>query len=603
MMQLLCNGVRLDLYEDAGLQFTHDNPLFAFDKMKCERTTEFALPCTPTNDQVLGLARIAAYKGEGMRRKFDAQLIAGSVVKDGYLYVSSCTKSEYKAVFVTGELIGLQAIKDAGAINTSLRFGANINFGERVYDANEANIPSVAQVRYYQPYTDVHCVPSFSVKTIVETFCAQLGVNINTSNLTDYENVRVVNTGKLSLEEINVPFSLVQENSVPYLAQFLGICETTQNRAALWRATAVDDGGIVWDTDHATLYHESVFSMWKIPYDVTLKFPSDFPSDYYLTQGDLCANPSVARYQDLQFLGGYGFFGHNATDFGTPLAGRSVVIPANTSFMFITKEGYRNAKPSAVGEVGIIGYDAAAISNYELMVAISVDHEWVFGEFVPYNCFLPDCDLVQLLKTIAAINGKVIGYNSTGIVFEDVDLNNMVLLEKDKLTSISQMSRSFNDYMRRNIIEFTSSKEMSVAQMKTAVYTIDNDILEEEQVLQTIPFSEAWMTPEYYTDANGNQIMLEAAVIESEEEYGVDGFSIMRCSEHLDAMLRVDLPLNEGIKRLCEQSTEIEVTLYMTMAEYNAITDNTKLLIRNLEWLWTSRSWQNGEAKFKLAKC
>ena len=51
-MQLLCNGVFVDLYENTKIQFTHYNPLFAFDSLKCERTTQFKLPTTKKNDSL-----------------------------------------------------------------------------------------------------------------------------------------------------------------------------------------------------------------------------------------------------------------------------------------------------------------------------------------------------------------------------------------------------------------------------------------------------------------------------------------------------------------------------------------------------------------------
>lgn len=116
-MLLLCNNISLDLYADANLQFKHSNPLFAFDKLECERTTQFKLPATPANDRAFALARIPAYAGTGMMRKFSAQLQAGTIVKDGYLYVSEFDGKDYTAVFVTGELLGLQAVKNAGKLS------------------------------------------------------------------------------------------------------------------------------------------------------------------------------------------------------------------------------------------------------------------------------------------------------------------------------------------------------------------------------------------------------------------------------------------------------------------------------------------------------
>ena len=128
-MLLLCNNIRLDLYENTNLQFKHTNPLFAFDKLECERTTQFKLPTTPANDRAFALARVPAYAGAGMRRKFAAQLQEGTIMKDGYLCVSEYDGKDYTAIFVTGELLSLQAVKNAGKIsefydnNTIAKYG------------------------------------------------------------------------------------------------------------------------------------------------------------------------------------------------------------------------------------------------------------------------------------------------------------------------------------------------------------------------------------------------------------------------------------------------------------------------------------------------
>lgn len=128
-MLLLCNNIKLDLYDDTGLQFKHTNPLFAFDKLECERTTQFKLPTTPANDRAFALARIPAYAGTGMRRKFSAQLQAGTIVKDGYLYVSEFDGKDYIAIFVTGELVSLQTIKNAGVMGNYYTNPATATYG------------------------------------------------------------------------------------------------------------------------------------------------------------------------------------------------------------------------------------------------------------------------------------------------------------------------------------------------------------------------------------------------------------------------------------------------------------------------------------------
>lgn len=101
-MQLVCNGITLDLYEGTGLQLKKTNPAFAFDAMSAERTTNFKLPATPTNDRVFECAKLPAYEGAGMRKKFDATLIDGLVVMNGFLYVASFDGKDYNAIFVGG---------------------------------------------------------------------------------------------------------------------------------------------------------------------------------------------------------------------------------------------------------------------------------------------------------------------------------------------------------------------------------------------------------------------------------------------------------------------------------------------------------------------
>lgn len=119
MMQLLCNGTCLDLGGGQKVTFQKSNPLFAFDSLKCERTTEFSLPDTPTNNRVFELAKKPEYNGHGMMVRYDAEMQVGHVVKKGWLYVSryDFKSKAYFAVFVTGQLTQLKAAKDAGNLS------------------------------------------------------------------------------------------------------------------------------------------------------------------------------------------------------------------------------------------------------------------------------------------------------------------------------------------------------------------------------------------------------------------------------------------------------------------------------------------------------
>lgn len=170
MMQLVCNNNVLDLYENTNIQFKHTNPLFAFDKLECERTTQFKLPSTPTNDAVFGLSRLPAYAGTGMRRKFAAQLQAGTIVKDGYLYVSDYDGKDYTAILVTGDLVSLQAVKDAGNIgnyyapNVTAQWGVITSPASTIFQTlRYANWRTYQQGLGYYNVDDARCRPCISL--------------------------------------------------------------------------------------------------------------------------------------------------------------------------------------------------------------------------------------------------------------------------------------------------------------------------------------------------------------------------------------------------------------------------------------------------------
>ncbi len=187
-MQLLCNGVQLDLYNDFKLQLKHINPLFAFDKLECERTTEFKLPTTPTNDRVLSLARIPAYNGVGMMVKFPAELQAGAIVMSGYMYVRQYDGKDYTAVLTVGDMVGLLRLKEAGKLpdlvgNDNATFGVIEPYGATytlIQTLGYANrLQNVGGVSRYG-IESAKCRPCISLYMLAVSYIMQMcGVGVN----------------------------------------------------------------------------------------------------------------------------------------------------------------------------------------------------------------------------------------------------------------------------------------------------------------------------------------------------------------------------------------------------------------------------------------
>lgn len=345
MMQLLCDGVLLDLYDNAEVQFTHENPLFAFDDLKCERTSSFKLPTTPTNDKVFNLARIPAYDGEGMRRKFTAQLQMGAAVRDGYLYVGSFDGKDYNCIFVTGELVGLQQIKDAGKMPNILHFENALTWNDsNPTSADASALPNIGHVKYKTQLS--HINPSISLRWLIEQAAAAVGATIVFPVTAEQDRQRIFST-KEKYQLSPYDFHMQHNTNFPLVinaAPTLGILSTEDFDAVQWYAQSISDGylGYEWDTINARETGRTTFTQIKFPYDVVLEFGANVDEKLCLITGDICDDKNKlnmeAKYQ-LYFIDERQFeYDANGLIYytGEPLARRKVTIPAGLPFTFIT---------------------------------------------------------------------------------------------------------------------------------------------------------------------------------------------------------------------------------------------------------------------------
>jgi len=126
MTRFNVGGTMLDIPANLSLTFSKKNILLSIDGIECDRTASFTLPTTPTNDAALGVARDYHFTGQSMRVKIEAQMVDGTIVRDGFLYVTEYNGKGYECTFIYGENVGLKTIKESGAVSTYLRNQAYI---------------------------------------------------------------------------------------------------------------------------------------------------------------------------------------------------------------------------------------------------------------------------------------------------------------------------------------------------------------------------------------------------------------------------------------------------------------------------------------------
>lgn len=602
MMQLICNGVRLDLYEDVSLQFTHNNPLFAFDKLACERTTEFKLPCTPTNDRVLSIARIPAYDGEGMRRKFATQMQDGSVVMDGYLYVSAFDGKDYKAVFVTGELVGLQAIKDAGKIADIMDFNDTIQSPYVPKPSHDATFSTDLFAAFmYGGESGTTILPSINLGILIDQLCAHL--NISCSLPSEAYDMRIVVPELVEPEENKgAHIHSIRTGSDPINTIYPNELQRLTIEEVLVSAPITTTYRNGYNNPVGEIIQQETNGLgirfFKSLNDITIKFPDNFSSNYFLM--------GITVDNITYFLGNYSFTKSvnamgdaSAVVSGTPLAGRSIEIGAGVRFLLVTTDDLTaravntiiqiDDEPVAVTAV-TYGWECTNGLNYDFAVEMATDNENQVNVYRLQDN-LPDYTLTDLLKYIAAELGLQLNYtDADGILFDDLDFTYWNVKNMGKVISIGEVTRRFMDYGQNSLVKYSKDDAFLPSEQSPMAYTIDNDNLPKDVELIVLGWT------------NGGFSMNSGGIIAFDRVGRTEFMEIRKNPNGYDDGLRAYVVQNANLQALCDASTQVIVQAHMTMAEYMAITSNTLIQVNGTQYVWTSRQWQNDTAKFTLAK-
>ena len=599
-MRLLCNGVALDLEAGATMSFKKTNPLFAFDELTCERTQAFSLPATPTNDRVLELAKIPAYYGAGMRRRFDAELQDGTVVKRGYLYVDKYESGKYSAVFVTGELVGLQDIKNLGKLADIIQCQEFVTYGRTFAEIEK--LPQHANETWgIVAYVKNGALsPSSRVMDIVDRVVSATGIQVAYPR-TFGGGLRVIVGAPKGLQPTDGQISrnwvrdFVEQSTVTiYPVVNTTIIDSTQTDLSALFGT--DDTQII----QYITGHSSNGQLFRYTYKgrvqhivakqaLTFTFASNWPSNLYV--GRFVTDTS--EISAFEFLGGRSFTkatGGRVTRYGDELKGRDIKLERGEKITIIDESDFYNDQQSGTPQnPWTIGWKFHRTSKRggANMQGGDIDS----GDVVRMQDNLPDVTFVELLKVVAAATGFLLNYtDEDGITFDNLNLNTWPIIDvTNNVTKIGELSRKFGDYVRNNIVEYNSDASVPEVMRLRAIYQIDNDNLDDVTVLQTLPFSEGKTTT--YDGM---------AVLSVADENQADVLGDTRTTTK--AMVNVIPNKNANLQALCDASTSLTVSVRMTLAEYEALGSKVRLLYAGTLYVWTEAQYSKGVVTLKLSK-
>lgn len=597
MIRFEVSGEYLELPADFSLQFKKTNILFAFDDIECERSTSFNIPATPQNNRIFALAKWVQSDGVGMRRKYEAQMQAGLVVLDGYLHIDQYDAGMYKAVFVTGELLGLRKIRDAGKIKEYWQPAGGIVWSvSNIKDANtSAGQASLAITRYVSNVQLLH--PSFDLRDVIQyAYNALTGRNMPAM----VRGYRLIPKEVQGMPKTNVTFSYTGTGADfeddPEDASFANIITQTGALSAI--GTTNDTVLLVGVGGTQTQFKYIKVRQWIARQTLILTFPTTFPNNMFLMSLD-DPEPEYNWLSPSWFLGGWRFYqrtgGGKATE-GTPLAGRSVTIPLGTRFVFLCSDDYEY-EPRPLNWNGF-RYISSRDYSYEMVVEAETLTD---GDTIRAYDMLPDLTLVELLKIYSYLEGKALNYTEAdGVLFDDLDVDSWEAINIDgKIIKAGNVARKFGNYAQQNVIDFESGIEVLENQRLQLTYEIDNDNLQEKKKLGKIPYSEGQiaerdgsMVARFDAEDTENNVLYAAGIMKAvgtsttAPKYGT----------------RVELQKNSGLQSLLDASTCITIQVHMTLLEFNQLQPKKALYFEGVRYVWTEANWTKNVATIKMSK-
>lgn len=611
MMQFNVNGQYLELPADFSIQFQKKNILFSFDNIECERSTSFDIPATPQNDRIFELSRQVQNTGSGMRKRYDAELQGSGVTKRGYLYVDAYEGGKYKAIFVTGQLLGLLKIKDAGKLDELAQFDDVVLLSNE----NVPNLPIRAtdnwnMVKYSQVGSPPH--PSWLIKYVVDTIVSannmqSITIPANGQGLrvivgkpqllkpTDITHVRTVDGYWVDPTQ-TYPYPRITYDAIQAVGANLSELFSSANFDVSYRRHWED---FDFETNKPIL--RTVTYVGNVGHLIALQklkitFAKDLPTDIYIGTFDQYGqyNGGFNFYADRKFGKSWNGSQSVTNRIGEPLAGRTVTIEAGQSFTLIRESDLLDyteyTEDTTTHETWEQGWKNVRSAFNVTGVTIEGDGDAEIGNAVRLQDNLPEITLVELLKSVAAVTGKVLNYTEQdGITFDDLDSDTWSVKELKDVVKVGTMNRKFADYCQRNILQFDTDHTVASASRVISAYVIDNDNLESVKELQTVPFSEGGVNYEGAVE-----------IVEVSEDNEND--TVADAATSVTRMARASLPINDGLQGLCDESTSINMQVRMSLLEYESIGSKTALYYDGVRYVWTEAQWSKGVATFKLSK-
>ena len=177
----------IDVPDPSGVSFKLQNQHFRFADISLGRTTEFSVPSTESNRELLEFGDNPAENGDMMRKVFPAQMVYDGGVVNGTIAVTGYSSEAFTCVFTVGNAEWIDAVQNRKLSECVSSWDKGVPWGttSTPRGANDPFIDTVDEeiIKYdngnRSSSTPWQIVPSVRVKAYIEDILTNLGITHN----------------------------------------------------------------------------------------------------------------------------------------------------------------------------------------------------------------------------------------------------------------------------------------------------------------------------------------------------------------------------------------------------------------------------------------
>lgn len=551
----------IDVSDPSGISFKLQNQHFRFADISLGRTTEFSVPSTESNRELLGFGDNPAESGDMMRKIFPAQMVYDGGAVNGTIAVTGYSSEAFTCVFTIGnaELIDAVQNRKLSECVSSWDKGVPWSGTGTPMDANDPSLVGVneAIIKYDNGTlfsSNWQLVPSVRIKAYIEDILTNIGI---THNIDINPDLWMVAGSMKGGGKDTVTISSTAANAVTISTQvenYLDIADIDIE----WATILLFDGGAVGGGSFPAKAIEA-------QRDIQITFPMNMPDCYCVKW-----SRKLSRYTQLGA--------------GSNLSGQTITLHKGDKVFFadypVRWNGYQDT-----------------FHPYSFTVDVVSDGTLTLGETWFMRNNHPDMTVFEFLRSVALATGTELTVDGvTGVTMgagQYGDSTDFKALERVvTVDSVTRRVESWGNGTRKASVVFDS--EDYVTDRIRSTYDIDNE-QQQENTEHVSKFSEGNV-------GDDGVVIEDVDVSSSPAKFTAKRWTLAMATADSEWLQRIDTPDPVGYIDIADNSTCTQVRCAMQLVELFALQSSTVLLWRGCAYIWTDASWSDGIISITLQR-